>query len=331
MHNGGMKNHHAYQLAAMKADIVEQIFNGSLSVTEAARTLKKSRPTIYAWMTKYKAGGINGLVAGKTGPKKGTAWNRTSDETESYILNLIEEYPDENIYDLAERLPKNHCVHPCTIWRIWQRHHRPLHSPQRMQRPEPNLYVKDEAGEELQMDTCFPWGRNMPVCFDTVDDHSRFALAKLYGHCDQDCAISFLHHIIKKAPFFIRSIRTDCGREWGTRFLLACTLAGIEHIKNEPYHPEHNGKVEKFHDQLKHKGFYVYIHPYDPIERQNLHLRQWLDWYNYHKKHSGLGMNRRTPARVVYESLLSRSTTCVKVMLQPNNRHLTTFHATNLQ
>ncbi|MDP6575817.1 MAG: helix-turn-helix domain-containing protein, partial [Candidatus Peribacteraceae bacterium] len=67
-----MKNHHAYQLAAMKADIVEQIFDGSLSVSEAARTLKKSRPTMYSWMTRYRENGIDGLLPQKTGPKKGT-------------------------------------------------------------------------------------------------------------------------------------------------------------------------------------------------------------------------------------------------------------------
>ena len=318
LQNGSMKNHHAYQLAAMKADIVEQIFDGSLSVSEAARTLKKSRPTMYSWMTRYRENGIDGLLPQKTGPKKGTPWNRTPKETEVFVLDLIEKFPDENIYDLAERLPKNHCVHPATIWRIWQRYNRPQEPLKRITRPKPQLYVKDEAGEEMQFDTSFPWGnRSGRVCFDTVDDHSRFAFAKLFSRCDQDCAIAFLHHVINHAPFIIRRIRTDCGREFSTRFSLACTLASIEHIRNEPYHPEHNGKVEKFHDQLKYKGFYVYLHPKDPMERQNLHLRQWLDWYNYHKKHSGLGMNRRTPAEVVFQSLL-RQSSCVKVMLQPN-------------
>jgi len=81
-----MKNHHAYRLARMKANIVENIFSGSLSVSETARTFKKSRPTLYSWMTRYRENGVGGLLPKKTGPKKGTPWNRTPKETEIFIL-----------------------------------------------------------------------------------------------------------------------------------------------------------------------------------------------------------------------------------------------------
>ena len=310
-----MKSHHAYQLAAMKAALVERILSGQISVTDAARSVKKSRFAIYDWMTKFKAAGIDGLLPQKTGPKGGRAWNRTPEEEEQRVIGLIEEHPTENIYDLADRL--GHRLHPSTIWRIWKRRH-PDKKIQRLPRPAPQRYVKETVGEEIQMDTCFPWGRSSQrVCFDCLDDHSRFAFAKLFPDCTQDSAIAFLHFAIARAPFIIATIRTDCGREWSTRFSIACTLAGIRHIKNEPYHPEHNGKIEKFHDGLKYRCFYVYLHPSDCIEQQNVDLQQWLLWYNYHKKHFGLGMHRRTPAEVVLQALLSQ-TSCVRSMLQPN-------------
>jgi transposase InsO family protein len=317
-----MKSHHAYQLATMKASLVEQIITGKKSVTEVARSVKKSRPTIYDWMTRYKEAGIDGLLPKKTGPKGGTAHNRSSSETEKAVMETIALHPTLNIYDLAERVPVEHRVHPSTIWRIWQRHQMQK-TVVRLPRPAPQRYVKEEVGEEIQLDTCFPWGRgSQRVCFDCLDDRSRFAFAKLFERCDQDSAIAFLHYVINRAPFIIKAIRTDCGREWSTRFSVACALAGIRHIRNEPYHPEHNGKIEKFHDGLKYRCFYVYLHPSDCIEQQNSDLRQWLVWYNYHKIHLGMGMDRKTPAKVVYESLLSSQTPCVKVMLQSNkSRH----------
>jgi len=311
-----MKSHHAYQLAAMKAALVERILTGKISVTDAARSVKKSRFAIYEWMTKYKVSGIDGLLPGKTGPKNGSTWNKSSPETESIVLRMLEEHHDWNIYDIAAHLPKEHSVHPCTVYRIWKRSQRER-AVIRLPRPAPQRYVKEDIGDEIQMDTSFPWGRVPRVCFDCLDDRSRFAFAKLFERCDQDSAIQFLHYVIAKAPFIIRSIRTDCGREWGTRFSLACTLAGIQHIKNEPYHPEHNGKIEKFHDGLKHRCFYVYLHPSDCIEQNNINLQQWLVWYNYHKIHLGMGMEKKTPAQVVYESLISKSS-CVRLMLQPN-------------
>ena len=313
-----MKSHHAYQLAAMKAALVDRVLTGKISVAEAARSVKVSRPTIYDWMTRHKAAGINGLLPKKTGPKGGRAWNRSTDATESVVLQMLDEHHDWNIYDIAARLPKEHSVHPCTIWRIWKRHRQGT-AAVRLPRPAPQRYVKESVGEEIQMDTSFPWGRSSGrVCFDCLDDRSRFALARLFPNCTQDSSVVFLHYVIAHAPFVIRAIRTDCGREWSTRFSLACTLAGIRHIKNEPYHPEHNGKIEKFHDGLKYRCFYVYLHPSDCIEQQNVDLQQWLVWYNYHKIHLGMGMEKKTPARVVYEALLSESS-CVRLMLQPNS------------
>ncbi|MSR67979.1 hypothetical protein EXS65_04130 [Candidatus Peribacteria bacterium] len=50
-----MKNHLAYQIAAMKSALVERILIGKISVTDAAASVKKSRFTIYDWMTRYKA------------------------------------------------------------------------------------------------------------------------------------------------------------------------------------------------------------------------------------------------------------------------------------
>jgi len=311
-----MKSHHAYQLADMKAALVERVLTGNMSVTDAARSVKKSRFTIYEWMTKYKERGRDGLLPGKTGPRGGRAWNRSSDDTESVVLQMLTDHPTWNIYDIAAHLPEEHAVDPCTVWRIWKRQQTPRPAV-RLPRPKPQRYVKESVGEEIQMDTCFPWGRIGRVCFDCLDDHSRFALAQLSADCTQDASIAFLQYVITHAPFIIRAIRTDCGREWGTRFSLACTLAGIKHIKNEPYHPEHNGKIEKFHDGLKYRCFYVYLHPLDPIAQQNVDLQQWLVWYNYHKIHLGMGMDRKTPVKVVYESLLEEAS-CVRSMLQPN-------------
>ncbi|TSC97561.1 MAG: Integrase catalytic subunit [Candidatus Peregrinibacteria bacterium Greene1014_49] len=312
-----MKSHHAYQLAAMKAALINHVLTGKISVTGAARSVKKSRVTIYDWMTRYKTAGLDGLLPKKTGLRGSKAWNRSAPETEAVVLEMLEQHHDWNIYDIAARLPQEHRVHPCTVYRIWKRHRQGA-AATRLPRPAPQRYVKERVGEEIQMDTSFPWGRAAKrVCFDCLDDRSRFAVARLYEHCDQDSSIAFLQHVIAHAPFIIRAIRTDCGREWSTRFSVACALAGIQHIRNEPYHPEHNGKIEKFHDGLKYRCFYVYLHPSDCMEQQNSDLQQWLVWYNYHKIHLGMGMDRKTPAEVVFQSLLSESS-CVRLMLQPN-------------
>lgn len=301
----------------MKANIIEQVLSGELSVSSASKLCKKSRVTIYDWMSKFKTGGTEALIPQKTGPKNGTTWNRTAAVTEQYILNLIEKEKDTNIYDLSLLLPKEHKVHPCTIWRIYERNKLRLSDPKQPRiKRKPTLYVKDRIGEEIQMDTSFPWGKSARrVSFDCVDDCSRFALARMYERKKPENAIAFLYYVIAHAPFVIRAIRTDRGTEFGKVFTKACTRAGIEHIRNDAYSPEQNGKIEKFHDIYKQRCFYTYLTPKASIDEHNYGIRQWLEWYNYRKTHSGLGMDRRTPAQVIYQSLTQEG---VKVMLQPN-------------
>jgi transposase InsO family protein len=310
-----MKSSSSFRLAAMKASIVQQVLSGDCSASSAARSVKVSRKTLYQWIGKYKASGTEGLVAGKTGPKTGKTWNRTSPETEAFVLDLMQRNPDSNIYDLSLMLPQEHRVAPCTIFRIYQRQYR-LSVPKRLRRKKPTLYIKESVGQEIQMDCSFPWGYGAKrVSYDCVDDRSRFALARIFDRHTQENAIAFLHHAIVRAPFIIRAVRTDCGSEFGRAFTKACALAGVEHIRNEPYSPEQNGKVEKFHDVYKQRCFYTHLSPQASLDEQNFIVWQWLHWYNHVKTHSGLGMDRRTPAAVVYEYLTKESVT---LMLQPN-------------
>ncbi len=310
-----MKSHASLRFAAMKASVVQQILAGAVSVSSAARTCKVSRKTLYRWMTTYKTFGTPGLVAKKTGPKRGKAWNRTSPETEAFILNLMRTNHDANIYDLSAMLPPEHRVAPCTIFRIYRRQHQ-LSVAQRLPKKKPLLYIKEAVGEEIQMDCCFPWGYGSKrVSFDCVDDRSRFAVARMYARKTPRNAVDFLQHVIRRSPFVIRAIRTDRGTEFGRAFTDACELAGIEHMRNDAYSPEQNGKVEKFHDVYKQRCFYTHLSPHASVDEHNLVIGQWLQWYNYVKTHSGLGMDRRTPAAVVYDCLTRESVTR---MLQPN-------------
>lgn len=117
------------------------------------------------------------------------------------------------------------------------------------------------------MDTCFPWGYGSHrVSFDCVDDRSRFAIARMYERKTPENAVDFLHYVIAKSPFVIRAVRTDRGTEFGKEFDAACALAGIEHIRNDAYSPEQNGKIEKFHDVYKQRCFFsLASHPLHPL------------------------------------------------------------------
>ncbi|MDO4714400.1 MAG: hypothetical protein Q4B28_07345 [bacterium] len=45
----------------------------------------------------------------------------------------------------------------------------------------------------------------------------------------------------------MHTIRTDNGKEFGRQFSEYLQSKGIRHVKNEPYMPQHNGKIERYH------------------------------------------------------------------------------------
>ena len=70
------------------------------------------------------------------------------------------------------------------------------------------------------------------------------------------------------------------------------------------YSPEQNGKIERFHKTLKREFFYRHCSYTDSLETLNYKYSQWLTYYNYRRRHSGLGMNRLTPAQKITQTLL---------------------------
>jgi len=133
-------------------------------------------------------------------------------------------------------------------------------------------------------------------------------MGKVYKNHTAETTIEFLKEIIATAPFKIQAIRTDQGTEFinkkVTDFLLK---RGIEHKINPPYTPQHNGKIERFHQTFKndlvlHNWFFD-----DDLETLNFKFQQYLNFYNYCRKHSGLGMNKLTPAQKIAYAIIHNS------------------------
>ena len=72
-------------------------------------------------------------------------------------------------------------------------------------------------------------------------------------------------------------------------------LVGIRHILASPYHPQTNGKIERYHQSIKREVNQV---PYDVPGNLEIAISDFVSYYNNRRYHKALG--NVTPADVLH-------------------------------
>jgi transposase InsO family protein len=189
------------------------------------------------------------------------------------------------------RLPANEKRRP--IGRAWKR------------------YEKPQPGHRLQLDVKFleriaGTGKRL-YQFTAIDDCTRIRVLKIYDACNQSSAIRFVNEVLRRLPFRVLVIQTDNGGEFQSRFHWHLESQDIRHVYIRPRTPHLNGKVERSH-RVDEQEFYQLLDKdgiTDDIHLFNDKLREWENYYNYHRPHGAL--DGQTP----YERLLAKSTASV--------------------
>jgi transposase InsO family protein len=284
----------------LKETKLKQIINKQKTVIAVAGELTVSRQTVHKWLCRYKRFGIEGLITRKkTGCKK--AHNRTNQELEQLVINLSKKYWNDGVETLHDHLlhENNIDLHPTTIYRILKRNDVRYTSqyPYTRKKWKKQLYSHQIPGQELQMDTKYPYGyKQGKVIYTIIDDATRWVFAWSYGRATASNTLDFLEKVSLRAPFPIQKIRTDQGKEFiATQVRKYLQNKHIIHRLNTPYCPEENGKIERFHRTLNEKAIRFSFRPGDSLELMQYKLNLFLHYYNWEKRHRGLGMDGTTP------------------------------------
>jgi transposase InsO family protein len=196
-------------------------------------------------------------------------------------------------------------LHPSTIYRILKRNNvrYTTYQPHTKKRWKKQLYAHKIAGKELQMDTKYPFGyKTGKVIYTIIDDASRWVFAWSYATANAEDTLDFLAKVLKRSPFQIQKIRTDQGTEFTANAVkLYIKANNIAYRQNTPYCPEENGKIERFHKTLNQKALCWGFYPDDSLDEMQYKLNLFLHYYNYQKKHRGLGMDGLTPFEKLQE------------------------------
>lgn len=284
----------------LQEEKLTQVINKEKKVTEIAGELDVSRQTIHKWLNRYRRFGIDGLICQRK-KRVYSPHNRTSAEIEQLIANIAYDHWQDGVQTLADRLQleNNLTIHPVTIYRILKRNNlrytdRYSHTKKRWKK---KLFSHQIPGQELQMDTKYPFGyKQGKVIYTIIDDATRWVFAWSYGKANKRNTLDFLRKVFQRAPFTIQKIRTDQGKEFIANDVKDFLKANhIAYRANTPYCPEENGKIERFHRTLNEKALTWGFSHQDTLDEMQYKLNLFLHYYNYQKKHRGLGMDGKTP------------------------------------
>ncbi len=291
----------------IREKIINQIIKKEIRVSQAAEILSVSRQTISKWKARYIFDGISGITPVKSGPKQGfTPKNKTSSELEKLVCETAQNnnfqgprWISDFIYEFYETE-----IHQSTVYRILKRNEVRYFRNYKNKKRKRKSYVLESPGREIQLDVCFPFGyERKAVIFDAIDDHSRFISAEVKNGKNINNSISFMKNLLSRVPFDIQAVRTDQGTEFGKKFTEFLNKNGIKHRRNPPYTPQHNGKIERFHRTLKEMEVYFWDFSAS-VDELSYRLNRFVYFYNFHRKHYGLGMNGLTPVQKLCEFYL---------------------------
>ncbi len=285
--------------------ILNQVECQSGRKRQALAALGIPRSTYYRWRRSQP----------DTGKRK-RPWNQITPNEERRILAVARESPELSSRQLSAWITDNEgfAVSESTVYRILRREGL-------VKRQENQL----SAAKEYHTKTTRPhqmwatdasyfrvagWGYYYLVT--VMDDYSRFILG---WHLQKDMSADSLIEVVQEAvdatgmtdvPVEDRTrLLSDNGAGYVSRaFRNYLYLVGIKHILAAPFHPQTNGKVERYQQSLKRE---VNQLPYELPSQLEKAIADFVDYYNYRRYHKALG--NVTPADVLYgrrEEILER-------------------------
>lgn len=257
-----------------------------------------SRECGYKWLKRYKELGLKGLEERSKRPLSSPL--KTSPECEAKILQVRNKHPAwgaRKIHAYLRRIEKISLPTPSTITRILHRHNRISEEESgkhkaflRFEHALPNqLWQMDFKGFfEVNGERCNP--------LTVLDDHSRYSL------CLEACKNQQTGTVQEKLIKVFREyglpekMTMDNGSPWACPSEIGFTTLevwlirlGISVTHSRPYHPQTQGKDERFHRSLKEE--LLKRNTFRDLEDIQRHFHEWRQCYNYERPHEALGLN----------------------------------------
>lgn len=268
-----------------------------INISELSRRFGISRKTAYKWLNRHESEGRTGLQDRSRRPHRSD--NRTPPAMEQRVLSVRDAHPawgGRKIKRWLEDRGHHGLPSVSTLTEILRRHGR-LDAAESAKHTAWQRFEHDAPNRLWQMDFKGHFAVGVGRChpLTVLDDHSRFALC-LEACADEQGATVQARLIATFRRYGLPERMTmDNGSPWGsdahhpytplTAWLIRLGI-GVSHSR--PYHPQTQGKDERFHRTLEVevlKG--AVFHDLDQCRRR---FDPWRDLYNLERPHEAIGM-----------------------------------------
>jgi transposase InsO family protein len=292
--------------ASEKLEIIRLVEQSHLPAKRTLDKLGIPRTTFYRWYDRYSAGGLAALD--DKSPKPGHVWNRIPDDIRENVIAMALEEAELSPRELAVRFTdtQSYFVSESSVYRLLKAHDL-ITSP---------AFVVIKAADEFKDKTTAPnqmWqtdftylkviGWGWFYLSTILDDFSRYIIAwKL-------CTTMRAEDVTDTLEMALQASGCDRAKvahkprllsDNGSSYIagdLAEWMDGqnMKHVHGTPYHPQTQGKIERWHQTLKNRILLENYYLPGDLEAQ---IDAFVGHYNHQRYHESL--KNLTPADVYF-------------------------------
>ena len=286
-----------------KHEIILLVDGSDLSANRTLKELGIYKRTFYNWYKRYLEGGYDGLAQKAKG--RNQTWNKIPVEQQTQVVEEALEHEELSSRELAFHIIDNHkwYISESSVYRILKRAGL-ITSPAHIVMSAANEFVNKTryVNEMWQSDFTYfkiiGWG--WYYLSTIIDDYSRFIIS--WDLREQmtskdvmpsvDKALQFTGLTKENAP----KILTDNAKCYLSAEILAFFGGkGIKPINGKPFHPQTQGKIERYHRTMKNViKLDNYYSPEDLIRA----ITEFVQYYNNERYHESL--RNLTPVDVYF-------------------------------
>ena len=283
--------------AAEKLEIIRIVEQSRLSARKTLDQIGVPRATFYRWYDQYQTGGPEALEDNPSGPSR--VWNRIPDDVRAAILELALEATELSPRELAVRFTdeRGYFVSEATVYRLLKAHDL-ITSPAFIVVKAASEFTDKTTRPNEMWQTDFTYfkiiGWGWMYLSTILDDYSRYIIAwKLCSTMKAEDVTDTLDLALTASGCDQAHVQhkprllSDNGSSYISGDL-AVWLDDhrMKHVRGAPYHPQTQGKIERWHQTLKNRILLEnYFLPGD-LEAQ---IGSFIEHYNHQRYHESLG------------------------------------------